>query len=491
MCTVWTYNVVILLRHFFLRFLVIMFTDQLWSTVSANFFGACNSKKGMTPEGTFLAMDYSCLQNAISSGIQLIFMLASLALFLQYQTQRRPDQKFRIAPKFLDRVCVIFTAALGFTTLGILISSWWKTRGQIDDALEFALLLVQSLAWLCLAMTVKLSHLRAQTPRFFQVWWVTTFLLGTYAAISAISEAYHTRKTSTNLVLALASWPVCCLLLCNALTQQCKILIMEEGEIEEPLLHAGASESQNGHTTTGKKKITSFASAGFFSRMSFWWLNPLLSLGYKRPLEEKDIPDLGEEDAVQELHAKFVRALAEQKNDGKPFSVFWALAVCFWKPMVLNGGWALGKTVTLSMGPIVLKSFIDYTSGQRAFPYEGFVLVGGLFLAKFLESLSQRQWYFGSRRVGLQVRSALMAAIYQKDLRLSNAGDTSDHKQLIIIQLSYSHTDIITSNSNLESMPAKCRANCNLDQFVSMLFLELPDLKRFAHYERAELMLMN
>ena len=388
----------------------------------------------MTAEGTFLAMDYSCLQNAISSGIQLIFMLTFLALLLlaQYQTQRRrPDQNFRIAPKFLDRLCVIFTAALGFTTLGILISSWWKTRAQIDDASEFALLLVQSLAWLCLAITVKLSHLRVQTPRFFQVWWVATFLLGTYAAISAILEAYHTRKTSTNLVLALASWPVCCLLLCNALKQQSKISIMEEGEIEEPLLRAGASESQNGHTTTGKK-ITSFASAGFLKRMSFWWLNPLLSLGYKRPLEQKDIPDLGEEDEVQKLHEKFVRALDKQKNDGKAFSVFWALSACFWKPMVVNGGWALGKTLTLSMGPVVLKSFIDYTSGQRAFPYEGFVLVGGLFLAKFLESLSQRQWYFGSRRVGLQVRSALMAAIYQKDLRLSNAGDFLSQTTIII-----------------------------------------------------------
>ena len=415
-----------MVEHFFLKFLVIISADQLWSSLSADYFGACNSKKGVTAEGTFLAMDYSCLQSAISSGIQLIFMLTFVALLLlaQYQTQRRrPDHSFRIASNFLDWLCVIFTAALGFTTLGISISSWRNSREQIDDGLESALLLVQSLAWLCLALTVKLSHLRAQTPVFLQVWWVATFLLGTYAAISATLEAYHTQKTSTNVVLALASWPVCCLLLCNALKQRSKTSIMKEGEIEEPLLCAGASESQNGHTTTTGKKSTPFASAGFFKRMSFWWLNPLLSLGYKRPLEQEDIPDLGEEDDVQKLHEKFVRALDEQEKDGKAFSVFWALSVCFWKPMLLNGGWALGKTVTLSMGPVVLKTFIDYTSGQRDFPYEGFVLVGGLFLAKFLESLSQRQWYFGSRRVGLQVRSALMAAIYQKDLRLSNAGD--------------------------------------------------------------------
>jgi hypothetical protein len=66
--------------------------------------------------------------------------------------------------------------------------------------------------------------------------------------------------------------------------------------------------------------------------------------------------------------------------------------------------------------------FIDYTGGKRAFKYEGYILVVGLFLAKSLESLSQRQWYFGSRRIGLQVRSALMAAIYRKELKLSNTG---------------------------------------------------------------------
>ncbi|CAL9099661.1 unnamed protein product [Musa textilis] len=44
-----------------------------------------------------------------------------------------------------------------------------------------------------------------------------------------------------------------------------------------------------------------------------------------------------------------------------------------------------------------------------------------MFLAKCLESLSQRQWYFRTRRLGLQVRSLLSAAIYQKQLRLSNS----------------------------------------------------------------------
>ena len=40
---------------------------------------------------------------------------------------------------------------------------------------------------------------------------------------------------------------------------------------------------------------------------------------------------------------------------------------------------------------------------------------------KCLESFSERQWFFRSRMIGLQVRSFLSAAIYQKQLRPSNA----------------------------------------------------------------------
>ncbi|CAM0912891.1 unnamed protein product [Alopecurus aequalis] len=50
-----------------------------------------------------------------------------------------------------------------------------------------------------------------------------------------------------------------------------------------------------------------------------------------------------------------------------------------------------------------------------------FFLALALFICKCCESLSQRQWYFRTRRLGLQVRSFLSAAIYKKQQKLSNA----------------------------------------------------------------------
>ncbi|XP_057446650.1 ABC transporter C family member 10-like isoform X2 [Lotus japonicus] len=52
---------------------------------------------------------------------------------------------------------------------------------------------------------------------------------------------------------------------------------------------------------------------------------------------------------------------------------------------------------------------------------QGYVLAIALFFIKIIESLSQRQWYFRTRLVGMKVKSLLTAAIYKKQLRLSNA----------------------------------------------------------------------
>jgi len=68
-----------------------------------------------------------------------------------------------------------------------------------------------------------------------------------------------------------------------------------------------------------------------------------------------------------------------------------------------------------------LKAFINVSLGKWTFKYEGYVLAAALFFSKCCESLSERQWFFRARRLGLQVRSLLSAAIYKKQQRLSNS----------------------------------------------------------------------
>ncbi|GFS41429.1 multidrug resistance-associated protein 14 [Actinidia rufa] len=109
--------------------------------------------------------------------------------------------------------------------------------------------------------------------------------------------------------------------------------------------------------------VTPFVKAGFFSRMSFWWLNPLLTKGKGKILEDKDIPKLRKVD----------RAETSERYSNVRF-------LC------------IGQGSCSKVGPLLLKAFIRVAQGKETF-----------------------------KIIGLQVRSSLSATIYQKQLRISNA----------------------------------------------------------------------
>ncbi|KAH7513801.1 hypothetical protein FEM48_Zijuj11G0020600 [Ziziphus jujuba var. spinosa] len=64
------------------------------------------------------------------------------------------------------------------------------------------------------------------------------------------------------------------------------------------------------------------------------------------------------------------------------------------KPILVSGFFALVKVLYVSTGPLFLKALINLTKGKSAFKYEGYALAVGLFIAKCLESISERQWFY-------------------------------------------------------------------------------------------------
>ncbi|VAI82622.1 unnamed protein product [Triticum turgidum subsp. durum] len=157
--------------------------------------------------------------------------------------------------------------------------------------------------------------------------------------------------------------------------------------------------------------------------MWFSWLNPLMKMGFEKPLEDKDMPLLGTTDRAHNQYMMFMEKLNDKKQSpvhATP-SFFWTIVSCHKRAILVSGFFALLKVLTLSTGPVILKAFINVSLGKETFKYEGYVLAALMFICKCGESLSQRQWYFRTRRLGLQVRSLLSAAIYKKQQKLSNA----------------------------------------------------------------------
>lgn len=67
-----------------------------------------------------------------------------------------------------------------------------------------------------------------------------------------------------------------------------------------------------------------------------------------------------------------------------------------------------------------LVELLAETNPEKGHGY-GYTLAILFFVSKTIESLSQRQWYFGARRIGFQVRAALMVSIYKKSLLMKNS----------------------------------------------------------------------
>ncbi|KAG5564726.1 hypothetical protein RHGRI_000803 [Rhododendron griersonianum] len=114
------------------------------------------------------------------------------------------------------------------------------------------------------------------------------------------------------------------------------------------------------------------------------------------------------------------------------------------KAILVSGFFALIKVLTLTTGPLFLIAFILVAEGKETFKNEGYALTACLFLGKCFKSLSERQWSFRTRLsgcliklkaekliikqalIGLQIRyNLLTAAIYQKQLKLTNATKTN------------------------------------------------------------------
>ncbi|KAM3729891.1 hypothetical protein ACB098_12G045300 [Castanea mollissima] len=169
--------------------------------------------------------------------------------------------------------------------------------------------------------------------------------------------------------------------------------------------------------------VTPFAKAGVLSRMSFWWLNPLMKSGWKKTLEDEDIPKLREAEQAENCYFLFLEQLNKQKekDPSSKTSILKAIILCHWKEILFSGCLALLYILTLSTGPLLLNAFILAAERKESFMYEGYVLAISFFFLKCIQSMSERHWYFRSRLIGLKVRSLLIAAIYNKQLRLSNS----------------------------------------------------------------------
>ncbi|KAK1375542.1 ABC-type xenobiotic transporter [Heracleum sosnowskyi] len=155
-----------------------------------------------------------------------------------------------------------------------------------------------------------------------------------------------------------------------------------------------------------------------FSNIIFSWMNPLMQLGYKRPLTEKDIWKLDTWDRTETLNDKFQKCWAEETRKPKPWllrALNRSLGGRFW----WGGFWKIGNDLSQFVGPMLLNRLLESMQNREP-AWIGYIYAFLIFVGVVCGVLVEAQYFQNVMRVGYRLRATLIAAVFRKSLRLTH-----------------------------------------------------------------------
>ncbi|KAJ4459649.1 Multidrug resistance-associated protein [Paratrimastix pyriformis] len=176
--------------------------------------------------------------------------------------------------------------------------------------------------------------------------------------------------------------------------------------------------------------------ANIISRLTFWWMTPLIALGFKRPLEPEDLYPLAEKDTATSLGNEFQKIWESEKGRARQKGKKPSLLRSFAR---FRGLYYVGLGIPLKLGhdllqfcgPVFLRQILSFLASDHDIS-EGFIWAFALFLAPVLQTLVVHQYFHVTIRTGMHARAAMVTAIYRKALSLDTDARTAQgHGKLV------------------------------------------------------------
>uniref|UniRef100_A0A671LIK8 Canalicular multispecific organic anion transporter 2-like n=1 Tax=Sinocyclocheilus anshuiensis TaxID=1608454 RepID=A0A671LIK8_9TELE len=194
--------------------------------------------------------------------------------------------------------------------------------------------------------------------------------------------------------------------------------------------------------------------AGFLSKMTFWWFTSMAIKGYKSPLENKDlwslnkhdsselvVPNLLNEWEVEKSKARVVPASEDQpllffcaasrevllskRKEARQPSFLRALLRAFGPYFLIGSAFKLLQDLITFVNPQLLRMLIDFTKQPQAPSWWGYSLAFLMFSASLLQTLILHQHFQYCFVTGMRLRSGIIGAIYRKSLVITNEAKRS------------------------------------------------------------------
>ncbi|XP_045792725.1 putative ABC transporter C family member 15 [Trifolium pratense] len=261
----------------------------------------------------------------------------------------------------------------------------------------------------------------AHFPWILRAWWFFSFLLSIFSTTLHVHFSVENkgiigiREYADFLGLVSST----CLLVISTRGKTGIVIIATNDSISEPLLE----EKNEKHSSEFLRESSPYGKATLLQLITFSWLNPLFAVGYKKPIQLDDIPDVDIKDSAEYLNFSFDDSIRQVKeNDGTTNpSIYKAIYLFARKKAAINALFAIINASASYVGPYLITDFVNFlTEKESRGVKSGYLLSLGFLCAKMVETIAQRQWIFGARQLGLRLRAALISHIYKKGLHLSS-----------------------------------------------------------------------
>ncbi|XP_021726872.1 ABC transporter C family member 14-like [Chenopodium quinoa] len=449
-----------MMRKFWSDFLTLVYNPVIMSSDSWLTTLQCSASNNniIQPSDTFMQVFQwfrfiffsPCPQRLVFSSIYFFFLLI-LILFVIYRLiskfifrdnssnnnvtssssinkpllENNNQNRFNVKINLWFRISLISSASLAvlYVVLSVLTFVGSDNKGitrQVSwKQTEILFRVLQALTQVAIFVLVVHEQIFHATfhPILLRIYWVAQFVLVLVFSISGLTRIVSVSEELDSYikmddVFSLISLPFSFYLLIAASRTSSGIIVIKEAENglngrEE--LHEPIKDDTN---------ASDYWKANLFSKTTWLWMNPLMDKGYKNPLKVEDVPSLPPDHLAERMSELFESQWPNPSEHTKhPVAI--TLLKCFWKSVLYTGFLALIKLCVMYIGPVLIQSFVDFTSGIESSPYEGYYLVITLLVAKTVEVLSSHHFNFHTQRVGLLIRSTLITALYKKGLKLS------------------------------------------------------------------------
>ncbi|XP_009304647.1 ATP-binding cassette sub-family C member 3 isoform X2 [Danio rerio] len=209
--------------------------------------------------------------------------------------------------------------------------------------------------------------------------------------------------------------------------------------------------------------------AGFLSRMTFWWFTRMAIKGYKSPLENKDLWSLNKNDSselvvpgllnqwevekskahssddqnvkeqvtftkpgsgaesnhVNESPEEAEVLLSKQQQKSRQPSFLWALLRAFGPYFLIGSAFKLLQDLITFINPQLLRMLIAFTKQSDVPSWWGYALAFLMFGTSLLQTLILHQHFQYCFVTGMRLRTGIIGAIYRKALVITNEAKRS------------------------------------------------------------------